>query len=81
MKSVSTASKLAGDLNLEAEAVAIGNDIENINEIGKYGIKKVIHFKNELSLQIIQPQLIQILLANYAKEISAITFMVIRILR
>lgn len=44
---VSTASKLANELNMDAEALVIGNDIENISGVGKYGIKKLIHFKNE----------------------------------
>jgi len=40
-------ARLSSELGLEAEAVVIGNNIENISEIGKYGIKKVIHFRNE----------------------------------
>ncbi len=44
---LSTAAKLAGDLNFEAEALVIGNEIENISEAGKYGIKKLVHFKND----------------------------------
>ncbi len=46
-EAVSTAVKLAGDLGLDAEAVVIGNDIENISDAGKYGIKRIIHFKND----------------------------------
>lgn len=46
-EAVSTAVKLAGDLSMEAEALTIGNNIENIAEAGKYGIKKVIHFKHD----------------------------------
>ena len=46
-EAVSTAVKLAGDLNIEAEALVIGNEIENISEAGKYGIKKLIHFKHD----------------------------------
>jgi electron transfer flavoprotein alpha subunit len=44
---VSTVVKLAGDLNLETEALVIGNDIENISEVGKYGITKIVHFRNK----------------------------------
>ena len=40
-------ARLSSELGLEAGAVVVGNNIENISEIGKYGIKSVIHFKNE----------------------------------
>jgi len=43
---VNTAYKLASQLNLEAEAVVVGNDVSNINDIVSYGIKKIIHLKN-----------------------------------
>ena len=45
-ETVSAASKIASELNLEAEAVVVGNDISNINDIGNYGISKVVHLKN-----------------------------------
>ena len=45
-ETVSTVQKLASELKLEAEAVVVGNEISNINNIGKYGIKKVVHLKN-----------------------------------
>jgi electron transfer flavoprotein alpha subunit len=45
-ETVSTVQKLASELKLEAEAVVVGNEISNINDIGKYGIKKVVHLKN-----------------------------------
>lgn len=45
-EAVSTASKLAKELNLESSAIVVGNEIENINSISKYGINKVVHFKN-----------------------------------
>ena len=44
---LSTAAKLAGQLNLEAESLVIGNNIENLAEAGKFGITKLVHFKNE----------------------------------
>lgn len=43
---VSTAVKLAGDLKLESEALVVGNDIENLSEVGKYGITNIVHFRN-----------------------------------
>ncbi|RKY97111.1 MAG: electron transfer flavoprotein subunit alpha/FixB family protein [Ignavibacteriae bacterium] len=45
-ETASAASKIASELNLEAEAVVVGNDISNINDIGNYGISKVVHLKN-----------------------------------
>ncbi len=42
----SVASKLAKELNLEVEAVVVGNDVNDLNNISKYGIQKVIHLKN-----------------------------------
>ena len=44
---VSEAAKIAKEINLDAEAVVIGNDVENIAEISKYGIGNIVHFKNE----------------------------------
>jgi electron transfer flavoprotein alpha subunit len=46
-ETVSTAAKLAGELGFEAEAITIGNEIENISEVAKYGLSKVVHFKND----------------------------------
>jgi len=42
----SVASKLAKELNLDVEAVVVGNDVNDLNNISKYGIQKVIHLKN-----------------------------------
>lgn len=45
-----TGAELAAKLGSEIEAVVIGNEVENISEAGGYGVKKVIHLKNnELS--------------------------------
>ena len=43
---VSVAHNLATQLNLEAQAVVVGNVISNIDEIPSYGINKIIHLKN-----------------------------------
>ena len=45
-ETVQQASQLAKDLSLEAEAVVVGGDVENINEISNYGIAKIVHLKN-----------------------------------
>lgn len=69
-EAVSVAAKLAGELNLEAEAVVIGTDIENISDIAKYGIKKVIHFKNE-NLKNYSTSAYTQIICDYAKETEA----------
>ena len=45
-EAASVAVNIAKDLNTQAEAVVVGNDIKNINDIPKYGISKVTHLKN-----------------------------------
>jgi len=46
-ETIGMAKKIAADLNLEAEAVLIGDEVSNIEEIGKYGITKITHYKNK----------------------------------
>jgi electron transfer flavoprotein alpha subunit len=64
---LSFVSKLATELNLDSEAVVIGNEIVNLNEISKYGIGNVIHFKSE-SLQLYSPSAYTEIITNYMKE-------------
>jgi len=45
-EAASTAVNLAKELNTIAEAVVIGDSISNINDVSKYGIKKLTHLKN-----------------------------------
>lgn len=48
---VSLANKLANQLSCESEAVILGNEISNIEELKNYTTNKVVHFKNsELNL-------------------------------
>ncbi len=72
---ISTASRLAGELNLEAECLVIGNEIENISEAGKYGIKKLILFKNE-QLSNYSTSAYTKIISDYVKE-NGISFIVI----
>jgi len=69
-EAVSTAVKLAGELNLEGEAVVIGADIENISEAGKYGITKITHFKND-QLSNYSTSAYTKIICNYARETGA----------
>ena len=69
-EAVSTAAKLSIELNLEAEAVVVGSDIENINEIGAYGINKVIHLKNAKIANYSSTGYSEVI-SDYAKEVGA----------
>ncbi len=69
-EAVSTAAKLAKDLNYECEAVVIGNEVENLNEISKYGINKIVHFKNP-DLTNYSPSAYKDIVLDYAKSTDA----------
>jgi len=43
----SLAAKLAVEMDCEAEAVVVGSEINNLNEIAKYGVNKLAHLKND----------------------------------
>ncbi|MEJ2614431.1 MAG: electron transfer flavoprotein subunit alpha/FixB family protein [Ignavibacteriaceae bacterium] len=67
---VSIASRIAKDLDLEPEALIIGNNVENVNDITQYGISKIIHFRNDNLTNYSSTAYTEII-SNYAKEISA----------
>ena len=67
---VSVASRLSKELNLDPEALIIGNNVENINDITKYGITKIIHFKND-NLSNYSTSAYTEIISNYAKETAA----------
>ncbi len=69
-EAASEAAKLAKELNLEVEAVVIGNDVENINEISKYGIVKIVLFKNE-NLKNYSATAYRDVISGYANETDA----------
>ncbi|MCH6576016.1 MAG: electron transfer flavoprotein subunit alpha/FixB family protein, partial [Bacteroidetes bacterium] len=69
-ETVSAAYKLASELNLEAEAVVVGNEISNINDVGNYGISKVVHLKNA-ELVNYSSSGYRDAIVNYAKEVDA----------
>ncbi len=69
-ETVSAAYKIASELNLEAEAVVVGNDISNINDIGNYGITKVVHLKNADLVNYSSSGYRDTIL-NYATEVNA----------
>lgn len=69
-ETVSVAHKLASELNLEAEAVVVGAEVSNINDVGNYGINKVVHLKNA-DLVNYSSSGYRDVIVNYANEIEA----------
>jgi len=67
---VTTAVKLANELNLEKEAVVVGSNVENINEIGNYGINKVVHLKSDKLANYSSTGYAEVV-ANYVNEAEA----------
>ena len=74
-EAASTASKLAKELNLEVEAVVAGSDVNNLNEISKYGITKVVHLKNSNFSNYTSSGYTEAI-SNYAKESNAVCLIV-----
>ncbi|MGB5847579.1 MAG: electron transfer flavoprotein subunit alpha/FixB family protein [Ignavibacteriaceae bacterium] len=69
-ETVSAAYKIASELSLEAEAVVVGNEISNINDVGNYGISKVVHLKN-VDLANYSSSGYRDAIVNYANEVDA----------
>ncbi|MBK7629564.1 MAG: electron transfer flavoprotein subunit alpha/FixB family protein [Ignavibacteriales bacterium] len=74
-EAASVASKMAKELNLEVEAVAVGNEINNLNEIFKYGISKVVLLKNSEFRNYTSSGYTEAI-SNYAKEVGAVCLIV-----
>ncbi len=62
--------KISSELNAELLAVTIGDDIENINVVSKYGASKVFHYKNK-DLSNYSTTAYSEIVSDLAKEISA----------
>ena len=69
-EAVTMAKQLAAELNIGAEAVVVGNEVSNINDIGNYGIDKVIHLKST-ELENYSSSGYRDAIADYAKETDA----------
>jgi electron transfer flavoprotein alpha subunit len=67
---VTTASGLAKDLGLQTKAVVVGNNVDNLNEVAKYGIGDVTIFKNA-DLTNYSSSAYTDVVASFAKEIEA----------
>ena len=69
-ETASVAAKLAKDLNLYVQAVPIGSEISNLDEVAKYGVCNITHFKND-SLANYSSSAYTAIVTEFAKEISA----------
>lgn len=66
-EATSVTISLANQLGMQAEAVVVGNEINNLNELSKYGISKLTHLKNEF-LANYSPSAYSDAIASFAKE-------------
>jgi len=69
-ETVQQAAQLAKDLSIEAEAVIVGGDVENLNEISNYRITKIVHLKSS-DLSNYSSSGYTSAVSDYAKEIDA----------
>jgi electron transfer flavoprotein alpha subunit len=69
-ENISAALKIACELNLEYDVLTIGNEIGNINDVSKYGISKIFHYKNS-ELGNYSTSAYSEIISNFAKEASA----------
>ncbi|MCG6959179.1 electron transfer flavoprotein subunit alpha/FixB family protein [bacterium BMS3Abin03] len=67
---VSAVRNLAEQLNLEPEAVVVGDNVSNIEEIAVYGLNKIVQFKNT-DLADYSSSGYKEVVAGYAKETDA----------
>ncbi len=63
-------AKLSSELGLEPEAIVIGNEIENLNQLSAYGVPGLTHFKNE-SLEFYSSSAYSKIIAEHAREQGA----------
>jgi len=66
-EAVRVAAGIAAKLSYQVEAVAIGDEIENLESIGNYGVSNVKHFKNSELINY-SPSAYSKILFDFAKE-------------
>lgn len=69
-ENISATLKIASELSAETEVLTIGNEIENISNVSKYGISKIFHYKNS-DLNNYSTSAYSEIIGNHAKEVSA----------
>lgn len=70
LEAVKTAYDLSSKISCESEAIVIGNEIDNLESIGNYGIGKVKHYKHS-DLQNYSPSAYSKILSEHSKETGA----------
>lgn len=67
LEAVKAASDIAQKLSGSVEAISIGNEIENLENVGGFGASKVIHFKSS-DLENYSPSAYADIIAKYSEE-------------
>lgn len=70
LEAIKAASEIASKNSFTIEAVVVGNNVENPETLGGYGVQKITHFKNA-ALENYSTSAYTELTVNYAKEIDA----------
>ncbi len=65
-----TASDIAAKYNIDSEAIVVGADVDYLENLGGFGIKKVVHFKSSQLLNYSNSAYSKII-AEYAKGVNA----------
>jgi electron transfer flavoprotein alpha subunit len=74
-EAASVAASLGKDLGHDVEAVVVGGDINDLNDITKYGISKIVHLKNP-DLTNYSSSGYSEAISNYAKEAGAVCLII-----
>ena len=74
-EAASVAANLGKDLGHDVEAVVVGGDINDLNDISKYGISKIVHLKNS-DLANYSSSGYSEAISNYAKEAGAVCLII-----
>ena len=74
-EAASVAANLGKDLGHDVEAVVVGGDINDLNDISKYGISKIVHLKNS-DLTNYSSSGYSEAISNYAKEAGAVCLII-----
>lgn len=66
-EAASKAFQIATELNAQTQAITLGDEISNLNEVAKYGVTEITHLKNSL-LKNYSPSAYSKLISDFIKE-------------
>lgn len=66
-EAASKAFQIATELNAQTQAITLGDEISNLNEVAKYGVTEITHLKNSL-LKNYLPSAYSKLISDFIKE-------------